>query len=292
MNVHNHIRLCLLLTIGLVLTPALLSAAPEEPDPAPTATESRSDSFLSSVGANEARIWTSPFRLTTKQALLWTGAVAVTWLLIKNDEAIYRNFKKYQSDHSWVSDISPKITRLPELGPSLGITGAFFLSGVLFKDEKARETGRLLLESLIHTGFVVQVGKHLAGRQRPSVSGKDHWNGPAGFFKRYEDGFSRYDAFPSGHTITMWGMATVVAEQYRKTVWVPIASYSIATLVGLSRVTEDAHWLSDVFVGAVLGFAIGKMVVRERKKHLQIMPVTGRGAVGVGIYYEIGSELP
>ncbi|MCP4150208.1 MAG: phosphatase PAP2 family protein, partial [bacterium] len=70
-------------------------------------------------------------------------------------------------------------------------------------------------------------------------------------------------------------------------VWVPVLSYSLATLSGLSRITEDTHWLSDVFVGAVLGYAIGKFVVkrRNRKGNFNIMPVATTRQVGLGITY-------
>jgi len=120
--------------------------------------------------------------------------------------------------------------------------------------------------------------------------GNDHWSGPSGFFKRYKEGQMRYyDAFPSGHTISIFGTATVISEMYKDTVWVPIVSYSLATLCGLSRVTEDTHWLSDVFLGAVLGYAIGKFVVKKRnrlgKGKLSIQPVANPHQISIGLSY-------
>ena len=67
----------------------------------------------------------------------------------------------------------------------------------------------------------------------------------------------------------------------------PITCYGLATLVGLSRLTEDAHWLSDVFLGAVIGYAVGKMVVRNQNKRLQIAPALSPGGVGLAFSYEI-----
>jgi membrane-associated phospholipid phosphatase len=60
-------------------------------------------------------------------------------------------------------------------------------------------------------------------------------------------------------------MATVVAMQYQKSVWVPIVAYTVATAVALSRVTENKHWLSDSLVGSVLGHVIGRLVVRNHR---------------------------
>jgi len=35
----------------------------------------------------------------------------------------------------------------------------------------------------------------------------------------------------------------------------------MATLVGISRLTEHQHWASDIFVGGLLGYVCGKQVV-------------------------------
>jgi membrane-associated phospholipid phosphatase len=128
---------------------------------------------------------------------------------------------------------------------------------------------------MIHTGLVVQVLKHLFGRQRPHYEdGKDAWHGPSGIVKRYTEGpLSRYNAFPSGHTIVVWGTAAVISEKYKDHTLVPIVCYSLATLVGLSRITESRHWLSDVFMGAVLGYTIGKYVTRERSEDPNVGPM-------------------
>lgn len=247
--------------------------------------------LFKSILQDEGHILTSPLRMKGKDFLIWGSVALITGVLIANDESIYRSFKKYQAKHSWVDDVSPKITKLGLGEWNLGIAGAFYLGGLIFKDQRARETARLTFMTFIHTGIVVQIGKHLSGRQRPSWdNGIDHWAGPSGFFKRYDEGqLSRYDAFPSGHTITIFGTATVIAEMYKKTVWVPILSYTLASMCGLSRVTEDTHWLSDVFLGAVLGYAIGKYVVKKRNRlggrGLSVFPTATSNRIGLGVQY-------
>ncbi|MCP5102178.1 MAG: phosphatase PAP2 family protein [bacterium] len=250
--------------------------------------------FFKSLVKDQGRIWSSPARMKGKDFIIWGGVAALTGLLIANDESIYREFKDYQAKHKWVDDISPHITKLGLGEWNLGIAGAFYLGGLILKDKKAKETARLTLMTFIHTGLVVQVGKHLSGRQEPGwqepgePKGVDHWYGPSGFFKRYKSyQLRRYDAFPSGHTITIFGTATVIAEMYKDTVWVPILSYATATLCGLSRVTEETHWLSDVFLGAVLGYAIGKFVVKRRNRQdkLRIYPVANTRQVGISLNY-------
>ena len=244
-------------------------------------------SFVGKVVEDETRIWTSPLRMATTDLLFWGSVTAGTVYLVANDESIYRNIKDYQNGHEWVDRISPHVSRLGEGEISLSIAGLFYLGGLAFKNEKAKETGLLGIQAIIHTGIVVQVLKHLSGRQRPCVEdGEDHWSGPSGFFKRYDPGpFSRYDSFPSGHTIVAWGTATVIAEQYKRTIIVPVVSYSLAAMVGLSRINEDRHWLSDVFVGAALGHAIGRYLVRTRSTHVDIHPATDGGSITLTLRY-------
>jgi membrane-associated phospholipid phosphatase len=128
---------------------------------------------------------------------------------------------------------------------------------------------------LITSGAWVQLIKHFTGREDPSASyiyskkpgGK--WWGP---FAQYDQDLPVYksvtsfDAFPSGHTAAAFSIATVFATQYSDIKAVPIISYSMATLVGISRLTEHAHWSSDVFVGALFGYVCGKEVVAHYNK--------------------------
>ena len=249
----------------------------------------KKEAFVSRFLKDEAEIWTAPINLDLKASLLFGAVLAGTGILIANDEGIYENFKTYQRQNSWVDKVSPKVTMLGDWGIDCGIAGLFLLSGVIFKDKKAGNTGLMALETLLHTGLLVQVFKHLAGRQRPDVEGgQDYWFGPGAIFNRYSEGyFSRYDSFPSGHTISVWGLATVIAENYKNRFWVPLTCYGLATAVGLSRLTEDAHWFSDVFVGAVLGYAIGKMVVRNQNRRLQFAPAVSPGGMGLSVSYQI-----
>ncbi len=244
--------------------------------------------YRSNFLKDEAEMWTAPFHLDGKGLLALGAVLAATGLLIVNDEAIYRGFKTFQADHSWVDKASPALTLLGDWGLDCGIAGVFFLGGVLARDRRARDTGLMAWETLLHTGLLVQVAKHLAGRQRPSVAGgSDHWHGPAAFFKRYQGYFSNYDAFFSGHTVSAWGLATVIAENYRHRSWVPPLCYGLATLAGLSRLTEDAHWLSDVFLGAAVGYAVGKMVVRNQRRRFQVTPALIPAGAGLSFSYEI-----
>ena len=279
-----------LLILCLLAGPVLLA---QEPPPAAATgvagEEKTLPRYVSGYFKDEGEMWTAPFRLDWKGLAIFSTVLVGTGVLIANDESIYENFKRYQAQNPWVDKLSPKISLLGDWGVDCGIAGLFFLGGVLLKDRKARDTGLMAWETLLHTGLLVQVVKHLAGRQRPEAeNGLDYWYGPKAFFKRYSLGsFSHFDSFFSGHTVSAWGLATVIAENYKNHAWVPVTCYGLATLAGLSRVTEDAHWLSDVFLGAAIGYAVGRMVVRNRNQRLQFSPALTPGGAGLAVSYEI-----
>jgi undecaprenyl-diphosphatase len=61
-------------------------------------------------------------------------------------------------------------------------------------------------------------------------------------------------SFPSGHTATAFAAAAVVGAFYPRLRW-PL--YTLAALVGLSRIYLGVHFALDVAAGAILGVSIG-----------------------------------
>jgi len=161
----------------------------------------------------------------------------------------------------------------------------FYLGGLTFRNDKAVSTGLMSAEALLHAGMIVTVGKVVSGRQRPSFeNGRDHWNWFPSSLNMIRKGHlkSEYDAFPSGHTITIWSVATVIAKQYRDVPAIPVLCYTLATGVGLSRITEDTHWLSDVILGGALGYCIGSYVAKKHAgSRLTLFPTFGRNNLSI-----------
>lgn len=70
-----------------------------------------------------------------------------------------------------------------------------------------------------------------------------------------------FGSFPLGHTVAAFSVATVFAERYRALRWVPSVAYGLAGVVALSRLNVQAHFPSDIFLGAALGYSISHFVV-------------------------------
>jgi membrane-associated phospholipid phosphatase len=103
---------------------------------------------------------------------------------------------------------------------------------------------------------------------KPAVSG---WRpsavSPIGnFADTFAEGGNRFssahNSFPSGHTITAFAVATVISRRYgMHRPWVPILAYGGAAAIGFWRLTPSAHYTSDVFADAVLGYSISRFAV-------------------------------
>jgi membrane-associated phospholipid phosphatase len=46
----------------------------------------------------------------------------------------------------------------------------------------------------------------------------------------------------------------------------------MASIVGVSRLAAHDHWATDVFVGAVIGYSVGKLVYKlNRSKKIKLV---------------------
>jgi len=212
---------------------------------------------------------TAPLRVDSScspQTWVYVGvgsAVLLTAVMFQYDQQIYDDLYRWKISNPAVKNISPIITNLGDGSFSMGLFSGFVGYGLIFKDAKGYEVGKIGLESFLLTGVTVQLLKNLCGRERPSAATRDggFWHGPFSYLREPQGGrgISSFDAFPSGHTATVFAAATTISDFYTES-WVPYICYSFASLTAISRITESTHWLSDCFVGAIIGYYGTKVV--------------------------------
>jgi membrane-associated phospholipid phosphatase len=198
---------------------------------------------------------TSPLRWDAGDWI--TGAVvAVTCANIMQGDGEVHDWVQTRRD-STMDVISSGIGLLGAEG-AIGIFGGLYLGGCLTHNVKLKRISLLCGESAAISGVIAVVGKHLIGRSRPyQGEGPDDYH-PFSFG-------SGSHSFPSGHTCTAFSIASCLTEEYDSPL-VGVASYLTAFLVGLSRINDNKHWASDVFVGSLLGISVGRTVVKLRRK--------------------------
>jgi len=86
-------------------------------------------------------------------------------------------------------------------------------------------------------------------------------------------------SFPSGHTAAAFAGASFIQQRYGSEYGIP--AYIAATLVGVSRITSDNHYLQDVVAGAAIGIGANLIFTKRFEgKNIAVTPVSlNKGAV-------------
>lgn len=94
-------------------------------------------------------------------------------------------------------------------------------------------------------------------------------------------------SFPSGHTAYVFSGATILAMEYGENhPWVPYASYATASVVGMMRIANNRHYISDVLFGAGLGILAMKLAYWTHKYKWN-RPKTEKDDPFQGVVYNI-----
>ena len=130
--------------------------------------------------------------------------------------------------------------------------------------DRVADLGLHSTEAIVASAGVTYLIKGLAGRQRPSHAGV---NDPDDFKLFGGFGTGGNASFPSGHATAAFAAATVVTLETHR--WWPKSTWYVApimfggaSLVGVARLYTNAHWASDVVMGAGIGTLTGLKVFR------------------------------
>jgi membrane-associated phospholipid phosphatase len=261
---------------------ASTATLPSKPvDNMTSADDSISTDYIKGIAVNTGKIIISPLHWESSDWLKAGVVAGVTGGLFFVDRTIH-DFT--QRNHSSVANKFATVGN--DFGSPLYIlppVGAFYLYGYLSDDKKARKTTLLAVESFAITTLFTETIKVTAQRSRPnSGASPSTWNGPHLSLKNV--------SFCSGHASTAFSVATVFAEEYKDTWYVPPIAYGLASLTGLSRVYSNEHWASDVFFGAVLGYFVGQSVIKlhevKATKNITVAPMVSGEYKGLAVTYK------
>jgi membrane-associated phospholipid phosphatase len=209
--------------------------------------------------SDQKDLWLFPVDLGHGRHWLPTVAVVgVTAGLLAADPHDVSYFRRTTTFHGFNQAFSGRVTAL-EIGL---VPASFYVVGLGRKDSYSQKTalfaGEALADSFVLYGVINAVSRRLRPSDIPP-------QGPfTDTFFRARNGIFNH-SFPSGHTIEAFSVATVFAQRYRKHRWVPWVAYGMAGAIGFSRVTLQAHFPADVFLGAALGYSISRFdVLRVR----------------------------
>jgi hypothetical protein len=230
--------------------------------------------------ASSASVSGLPRRLTLDARRLFTTK-RPAFILAAGGLAAYA---VHAADHSSVNHLSSSraLERFLDGGadsgdaPEQGLTAiGVYAAGYATGNERAKEVGTSLVEAQMVDLFMTQGIKYAVNRERP-------------------DG-GRY-SFPSGHTSSTFATADVLMQEFGPKVGV--LAYAGAVYVGVSRLAEREHFLSDVVFGAAVGIASARTLgFHAGHRSVSISPSVTRG--GAAVFVDIspresqsGSRIP
>lgn len=219
-----------LLLAGAVAVPA---AEGQAPPPRP---------FLASGLQALADYGLSPLRLD-REGWHALGALGLSAAMVHQaDVHLQARLAGPAARQAWLDASMPWVSELSE-GWVLGLAAA---TGWGLGDRRLADTSAQALHAMAIAAVYNQGLKFALWSNRPSQDSTAH---------RYFAYDQPSRGMPSGHTFAAFAMAESYGAEYGR--WV---TYPLALLVAYSRVYNNAHWASDVYVGGLMGVAAGWQV--------------------------------
>lgn len=179
---------------------------------------------------------------------LQAGIVAGTGVLLYfADQKIFDQVQKGKSDVTRrLADASRWMGDGRIVLPVLGLVG---LLASARKDSRLSWACFTAGEAFVLANSWTIFFKWVGHRARPYTGkGPEKWRGPRMDFD------NAYLSMPSGHTSSAWAVASGIAAYYSDRKWISGFLMVLAGLTGWSRVHDQKHWPSDVWIGACLGY--------------------------------------
>jgi len=197
----------------------------------------------------------------------------VTGILLAGDYGVKQFFVHHQSN--FMTSVTDQIEPFGNAYSPYLVAG-MYVAGVITHDRNLEHGGLMAAKSLIISTAIYATIKSIVRRGRPT-----YYDSPFNFDPPFsKDKQKQHTSFPSGHSLTVMTVATAMAELYGKDhPWVPWVAYGLAGLTGATRLYENRHWSSDVWIGMALGHFVTKSIFRhhrelEHKKAMKLLAVS------------------
>lgn len=233
------------------------------------------------IPSDVLRVVVSPFRWNRSSWLTAAGWLGATALALPADRPVNDFFQTHSTP------VTREVSRLvfEPLGSGLlmaPFVGGAWLVGRVTRNSRLSFAAYRSAEAWLFAAGAAQVAKFVFHRHRP-------WQSPGDAMVFGGPGFSSdYVSFPSGHTTSAFAVAAVWARVYSNKPWVGMAAFSLASLVGVSRMHDQEHWLSDVVAGAAVGYWIGTTLAPRGSatgRAWTVVPMVGSQSLGVMVHW-------
>jgi len=236
--------------------------------------------MISNIPGDWVRYSQATFRTTEIPAFI--GMTGLTVALVMTDDETWRMSDRWYKSSPVVKSWSDIFEYMGDGRPQFGLAGAFAVYGFVAGDHRALRTASQTVEAILACGTVVQVLKHMTGRQSPFLSTR-----PGGVWDlfpnqiEYSKHVAKFDAYPSGHIATAMTTVTVIAENYPECTWMKPVGYTICALIGISMGNTGIHWYSDYPLGLALGYSFGMLAAHPMNSQSSAVSKSEPGGITV-----------
>ena len=222
-------------------------------------------------------IWISPFRGSGKDYLIAGGVLAAAAALSPLDDDVDR-WAVRNRDRGVLDAIRPlrRGGDLYSINKATPYVGGLYVVGLLTKSRGIRD-GIFGCAAAYGANTTIrhQVVYRLIGRNRPdTIRNRPEGYVPVGATQggQYEfnvpsKGYGDH-SFPGGHVATMATCASFLSHRFHMGPVEPALAV-LVTAMGVGRIADQGHWLSDQLVGVAFGYAVGREVARRQTRRLE-----------------------
>ena len=234
--------------------------------------------IMEKIDGDLRQILSAPLRMTPRGTAITGLTVLGTLFLINEDE-------EYLSDiaNARDGDSNNVIERLRVLGNNVpGTAAGLYLLGYFFDSRNLKSSSLESLEAIAISALITAGSGYVIGHQGPSDSSSSNDFEP----------FNKFRSMPDMDSSLIFTMASVYA--YEKSTLEALIYYGIAAGTAYSRLYFQEAWPSDVFLGSILGTAIGRTVAARARKggdsNVTLVPVlehNGQAAIGLKVEFKL-----
>lgn len=234
--------------------------------------------IMEKIDGDLRHILSSPMRLTPRGTAITGLTLLGTLFLLSEDEEYLSDIADARNENS--DDI---FERLRVLGRSVPETVAgLYLLGYFFDSRNLKSSSLESLEAMAITALITAGSGYVIGHKGPQDSGNSDEFEP----------FNKYRSMPDMNSSLIFSIASVYA--YQKNFLEAMLYYGIAAGTAYSRLHFEDAWPSDVFLGSVLGTAIGRTVAARSRNgegsNITLVPVlehNGEAAIGLKVEFKL-----
>lgn len=212
---------------------------------------------LKRFGDESAEFIKSPLNWNEKDLLKFGLIAAAGTGLLFIDEEVKSFSQKDIPDEFYIPSEIGRIWG--EFYLSAGMSALFLIHGTAANNEANKKLGFEIAQTFTYSVAAVGIIKISLGRARPRIT-DDAWEYNPFYFSTND-----YWSMPSGHNALAFSLSTVISNSFSSD-GLKIISYLPAALTFFSRIYQNHHWISDAFIGASLGYFIGKFVTNLHKE--------------------------